>query len=99
MTSSQGIPLKVIVSGANDHDILFILPLVYTGLPRVGGLPGQPRESPSLVRADCSYTSQDLLNIFACTGIEAEIPQRGQQVAPGLGRRRWPVERTIAWLN
>lgn len=99
MSSSEGVPLAVILSAANEHDVNFILPLVYTKLPRIGGLRGRPREFPSTVRADCGYTSKDVLTVFAVSGIDAEIPQRGKDVEPGLGKRRWPVERCIAWLK
>jgi len=99
MTDPQGTPLQVIVSAANEHDVNFILPLVYLGLPQIGGRPGRPRKYPAMVRADCGYTSKDLLRIFQATGIDAEIPQRGENNAKGLGKQRWPVERTIAWLK
>lgn len=99
MTDPEGIPLAVITSAANNHDINFILPLVYLCLPCVGGKPGRPRQYPNLVRADCGYTSQDLLSIFRMTDIDAEIPQRGEEPKSGLGKKRWPVERTIAWLK
>ena len=99
MTSSQGVPLEVIVSAANQHDVNFILPLVYLGLPRIGGVPGRPREYPAMVRADSGYTSKDLLAIFHATGIESEIPQRQQGTPAGLGQRRWQIERTLAWLK
>ncbi len=99
MTSSQGVPLEVIVSGANEHDVNFILPLIYLGLPCIGGLPGRPRLYPAIVRADCGYTSKDVLAVLEATGIESEIPQRGHEFLAGLGKRRWPVERAISWLK
>lgn len=99
MTSSEGIPLAIIVSAANEHDVNFILPLVYLRMPRIGGLPGRPRRYPVVVRADAGYTSKDLLKIFRATGIEADIPQRQEGPARGLGKRRWKVERAIAWLK
>lgn len=99
MTTGQGIPLEVLVSGANEHDVNFILPLVYLGLPSIGGRPGRPRKYPTIVRADAGYTSADLLEIFRRTGITADIPQRGKPQNPGLGRRRWPIERALAWLG
>lgn len=99
MTSQGGIPLAVIVSGANEHDVNFILPLVFLKLPRVGGKPGRPRQFPRHVRADQGYTSSDLLDILDRCGIEAQIPQQGKPQPKGLGRFRWPVERTLAWLK
>lgn len=99
MTTAQGIPLEVLVSSANEHDVNFILPLVYLGLPSIGGRPGRPRKYPAVVRADAGYTSGDLQRIFRWTGIKADIPQRGEPKTPGLGRRRWPIERALAWLG
>ncbi len=99
MTDSQGTPLAVLVSAANQHDINFILPLIFCMFPAIGGLAGRPRKTPTMVRADTGYTSQDLLNLLSWCGINAEIPQRGKDENTGLGKRRWPVERTISWLK
>lgn len=99
MTDARGTPLAVIVSAANEHDVRFLLPLVLREFPRLGGVPGRPRERPRIVRADQGYTSKDLLSLLAACGIEGEIPQRGDASIRGLGQRRWPVERTIAWLK
>lgn len=87
------------VSAANEHDVNFILPLVFTRFPRVAGAKGRPRVKPRLVRADTGYTSNDVLNVLAYAGIHGKIPQRGQTNAESLGRERWPVERAIAWLK
>ena len=99
MTARDGTPLAVIVSAAQRHDVNFLLPLVFVRFPQLGGLPGRPRKLPRMVRADRGYTSADLLAILHGCGIETEIPQRGQATPTGLGKRRWPVERTLAWLK
>ena len=99
MTDAHGTPLAVIVSAANDHDVRFLLPLVLLEFPRLAGTPGRPREKPDLVRADTGYTSAALLGLLDACGVEAEIPQRGKDAPSGLGKQRWPVERTIAWLK
>ena len=99
MTDSQGVPLAVLVSAANRHDVNFILPLIFLHFPRIGGVVGRPPKTPKMVRADAGYTSKDLLRLLRWCGIQAEIPQRGEPVPSGLGKRRWPVERTIAWLK
>ena len=99
MTDRHGTPLAVIVSAANDHDVRFLLPLVFCEFPRLGGAPGRPREKPTSVRADTGYTSKDLLTLLHACGVRAEIPQRGDDAPKGLGNRRWPVERAIAWLK
>ena len=99
MTDPEGTPLAVIISAANRHDVNFLLPLVFLNFPRVKGQPGRPRELPRTVRADCGYTSRDLLALLSICGIDPRIPQRGDPPVPGLGKHRWPVERTISWLK
>jgi transposase len=99
MTDSSGTPIAVIVSAANEHDVNFILPLVFTKFPNVAGAKGRPRTKPQVVRADTGYTSQDVLDVLASAGIRGEIPQRGKANSESLGRERWPVERAIAWLK
>jgi transposase len=99
MTDPEGTPLAVEVSAANQHDVNFILPLVFCLFPKIGGKVGRPRETPRIVRADAGYTSQDLLALFHACGVETAIPQRGEERRTGLGKFRWPVERTLAWLK
>ena len=89
----------MLVSAANQHDVNFMLPLVFCLFPAIGGVVGRPPQTPKLVRADAGYTSQCLLNLLSWCGIGAEIPQRGKDSGLGLGKRRWPVERTISWLK
>ena len=67
--------MAILTSAANQHDINFMLPLVYLMLPSVSGKHGRPRQYPKTAGADCGYTSQDLLSIFAQTNIDAFIPQ------------------------
>lgn len=99
MTDSHGTPLAVEISAANSHDVNHLVPLVMCQFPRVGGVVGRPPTKPKVVRADRGYTSSALLNLLAWCGIRAEIPQRGDMPTPGLGKLRWPVERTISWLK
>jgi transposase len=99
MADAAGTPLSVIVSAANEHDVNFILPLVFTKFPSIGGAIGRPRTQPQSVCADAGYTSKDVLEVLTKTNISAEIPQRGSDSPEGLGQRRWPIERTIAWLK
>ena len=99
MTSREGVPLAVILTAANQHDIRQIMPLVLLEFPQIGGLPGRPLDRPRRVRADAGYASSDLLHLLTACGIEAIIPQKNEPQPPGLGRDRWPVERAIAWLR
>ena len=99
MTDSEGTPLSVLTSAANEHDIHFIVPLIYLHFPLIGGLPGRPPEKPRRVHADQGYTSSDLKDLLYMSGIDPQIPQRGQDNQETIGGKRWPVERTIAWLK
>ena len=50
------------------------------------------------VFADKGYDAEhhrDLCRIF---GVTPQISQRGQPPGSGLGQRRWPVERSNAWV-
>ena len=99
MSDSAGTPIAVIVSAANEYDVNFILPLVFTKFPKVAGAKGRPRTKPQMVRADTGYTSKDVLDVLASAGIRRAIPQRGQANTENLDHERWPVERAIAWLK
>lgn len=99
MTSSNGIPLAVSLSPANRHDLHQLLELVFRRFPRVGGRPGRPLDRPLCVITDKGYDSQAARDLLAATGIVPLIPKRGIPDGEHLGRRRWPVERTISWLK
>lgn len=99
MTSLEGIPLAVILSPANRHDVKSLEELLLERFPRVGGRPGRPLERPRSVTADTGYRSRVLRALLEALGIEVNIPQHGEPVTDGLGPLRWPVERTIAWLK
>ena len=51
LIDSQGIPLSVILTQANRHDVTQLLPLVQA-IPPIGGKRGAPRRKPKLVQAD-----------------------------------------------
>jgi transposase len=99
MTTAEGVPLAVTVTAANQPDVLELLPLVLEHFPKIKGAAGRPPERPRKVIADGGYASRDLAALLAACGIEAVIPQKSQARPPGLGKIRWKVERTIAWLR
>jgi transposase len=71
------------------------------------GQPGRPRKRPERLIADRSDESNPLRARLARRGIEPIIPARSnhQRATPQDGRtwrryrRRWIVERTLAWLG
>jgi transposase len=50
------------------------------------------------VFADRGYDAERNRNLCRAFGAQPRIHKRGQQRGAGLGQRRWPVERSNAWL-
>ena len=98
LTDAQGIPLSLILTGANRHDVTQLLPLV-RAIPPVAGLRGAPKRKPELIQADRAYQSEPLRRELAEQGIDTQIARRKTAHGSGLGKTRWVVERTIAWLH
>jgi transposase len=98
LTDAQGIPLSLILTGANRHDVTQLLPLV-SAIPPVAGMRGAPRRKPALIQADRAYHSGPLRRWLAGWDISIRIARRGAPHGSGLGKTRWVVERTIAWLH
>lgn len=97
LTDAAGVPLAVTLTAANVHDVTEALRTVVS-VPPVRGKRGRPKSRPARLVADKAYDSKDLRGVLRWLGIEPEIPKRGQPER-GLGKLRWPVERTIAWLR
>jgi transposase len=75
-----------------------LLPLV-DGIPPLRGCPGRPLRKPGLVQGDRGYDSQPHRDALARRGIATQLAKRGRPHGSGLGRTRWVVERTLAWLH
>lgn len=98
LTDAQGVPLVVILTGANVHDVKELLPLV-DSIPAVKGKRGPPRTHPERVQADTAYDSEAHRKALRQRGITPVIPHRNREHGSGLGVYRWFVERTISWLH
>ena len=86
------------ITGANAHDITQLLPLV-EAIPPVRGKRGRPRRRPDLVQGDRGYDSQPHRDALKAMGIDSLLAKRNTENGSGLGRTRWVVERTLAWLH
>lgn len=75
-----------------------LLPLI-DSIPKVRGKVGAPRRKPESVTADKAYHSNQREIGLWSRGIEPLLPRRGTDDDTSLGRLRWVVERTIAWLH
>jgi transposase len=96
----NGIPLAVRLSAANVHDSKLLESLVDAIPPIVGprGRPGRPRKRPAKLHTDKAYDCSDKRRALRSRGIAPRIARRGVDSSERLGRYRWIVERSLAWL-
>jgi transposase len=86
------------VTGGNRNDVTQLIPLV-DRIPPVAGRRGRPRRRPSLVIADRGYDPDKYRRLLRERRIPHRIARRKSEHGSGLGRWRWVVERTFAWLH
>jgi transposase len=65
----------------------------------VRGKRGRPRRRPDRLTADRGYDHNKYRRLLRERGIKPEIARRNSGHGSGLGRHRWVVERTFAWLH
>ena len=63
------------------------------------GRRGRPRRRPRKLYGDRAYDSREGQRELRRRGIQARIARRKTQHGSGLGKQRWVVERTIAWMH
>jgi transposase len=100
LVERQGIPLAVELSAANVHDSKLLEPLVDAVAPirRPDGQPGRPRRRPAKLHGDKGYDYPATRRALRRRGITPRIARRGIDASERLGRFRWVVERTQAWI-
>lgn len=97
ITDRHGTPLAVSLTGGNRHDVTQLMPLL-DAIPRIRGLVGRPRHRPRRLFADRGYDYDKYRRLLRARGITPKIARKGTAHGSGLGRTRWVVERTFAWL-
>jgi transposase len=97
ITKRTGLPLSLGVSGANLHDSQVLEPLVRGKLP-IRSRRGPHRRRPAKLHADKSYDYDHLRRWLRGRGITHRIARKGIESFQRLGRHRWTIERTMAWL-
>jgi transposase len=90
--------LAVGVSAANTHDSHALKPLVMA-IPMLRSGRGPPRARPAKLHADKAYDIDRLRDWLRSRGITPRIARKGIESTTKLGRHRWVIERTIAWLT
>jgi transposase len=68
-------------------------------VPPIRGRRGRPRRRPRELFADRGYDHDIYRRQLRARGITPRIARRGVAHGSGLGRHRWVVERSFAWLH
>src|SRR6266545_2439255 len=98
LVDATGIPLAWTVTGGNRNDVTQLIPLLER-IPPVLGKVGRPRRRPDRITADRGYDHDKYRRELRRRRITPEIARRQTEHGSGLGRARWVVERTFAWLH
>ena len=86
----DGVPVACTVTAANVNDTLVFERLFLTAFAVMARI--------RTVFADKGYDAEHHRNLCRRFGAEPHIHKRGQPRGSGLGKRRWPVERSNAWV-
>lgn len=90
-------PLSVAVSAANTNDAEALKPLI-RAIPAIRSRRGPRRRKPGKLHADKAYDHAALRRWIRDRGIAVRIARKGIETSKRLGKHRWVIERTIAWL-
>jgi transposase len=100
LVDRRGIPLAVGRSAANTHDSVLLEQMIDAVPPVKGprGQPGRPRKRPAKLHGDKGYDYPRCRRALRRRGITPRIARRGIEPSDRLGRHRYVVERSLAWL-
>ena len=98
MSDRRGTPLTVRLTGANRHDSAVFEEMI-DGIPAIKRPRGRPRKRPTKLQADKAYDIRRCRRFLHRRRIQVRIARKGVASRERLGRHRWVVERTLAWLG
>ena len=91
-------PLAVSTTGGNRHDVTQLLPLI-DAIGPVAGKRERPRKRPESLYDDRGHGHDKHRRLLRKRGVRPKIARRGAKHGSGLGKVRWVIERTFAWLH
>ncbi len=86
----DGVPVACAATAANVNDTLVFERLFLAAFAVMARI--------RTVFADKGYDAERHRDLCRAFGAEPRIHKRGRPRGSGLGKRRWPVERSLAWL-
>lgn len=100
LTEGSGLPIGLVVTGANRHDKTQV-EAVLESMPVPP--PVSTETDPQHFCADKAYDYDDVRSVLSFWGYTAHIKSRGEEAqalkVPGYRARRWVCERTHSWMN
>jgi transposase len=93
-----GLPISVVVSAANANDAT-LLETVLDDIPTDPDAQRAAATSAAKVHADKAYDNRRCRTYLRRRGIRPRIARRMIESSARLGRHRWTIERTGAWLG
>ena len=98
ITDRTGIPLASLLSEATRHDSVFFEQLL-DAVPAIRTPAGQRRTRPHKLHADKAYDIPRCHQALRQRRITDRIARKRRDSSERLGRHRWVIERTMAWLS
>jgi transposase len=89
-TTGDGVPVACAATAADVNDTLLFERLFLTAFAVVARI--------RAVFADKGHDAEGNRELCRAFGAEPRLHKRGRPHGSGLGRRRWPVERSNAWI-
>jgi len=94
----QGAPLAALVTAANVNEGT-VLEAVVDRIEPIKRPRGRPRKRPDKLHGDKAYDAAGHRRALRARHILPRIARKGVEASQRLGRHRWKVERTFAWLS
>ena len=88
--TGDGVPVACAATAANVNDTVLFERLFLTAFAVTARI--------AIVFADKGYDAEANRDLCRTLGAEPQLHKRGRPHGSGLGKRRWPVERSNAWL-
>ena len=98
MGDRVGVPLAALLTGATRHDSVVVEELI-DAIPPLKRPSGPRRRRPAKLPADQADAIPRGRHARSRRRIKVRIARTGVDASARLGRHRWVVERTLAWLN
>ncbi len=98
VVDANGTPLGLRLSGANCHDSRMLAATLEAAPGVRTGRRGRPRRRPDKLHANKGYDHRRCRHECRARSITPRMGRRGIESSERLGRYRWIVERTLAWM-